>query len=69
MTFTRAGRLDQAGELLAVVQRLSLARPLSEVQRIVAGAARRMTGADGATFVMRDGDCCLYADEDAISPL
>ena len=28
-----------------------------------------MTGADGATFVLRDGDFCFYADEDAISPL
>lgn len=69
LTFTRAGRLDQAGELISVVQRLSLARSLSEVQTIVARAARRMTGADGATFVMRDGDYCFYADEDAISPL
>ena len=69
LTFTRAGRLDQAGELISVVQRLSLARSLSEVQTIVARAARRVTGADGATFVMRDGDYCFYADEDAISPL
>ncbi len=59
LTFTRAGRLDQAGELISVVQRLSLARSLSEVQTIVARAARRMTGADGATFVMRDSDAVL----------
>jgi putative two-component system response regulator len=32
-------------------------------------AARRLTGADGATFVLRDEDFCYYADEDAISPL
>ena len=69
LTFTRAGRLDQAGELISVAQRLSLARSLSEVQTIVARAARRVTGADGATFVMRDGDYCFYADEDAISSL
>jgi GAF domain-containing protein len=32
-------------------------------------AARRLTGADGATFVLRDNDTCYYVDEDAISPL
>lgn len=32
-------------------------------------AARQLTGAHGATFVLRDGDLCFYADEDAISPL
>jgi hypothetical protein len=31
--------------------------------------ARRLTGADGATFVLRDDDRCFYADEDAIAPL
>ena len=29
----------------------------------------KLVGADGATFVLRDGDCCYYVDEDAISPL
>lgn len=28
-----------------------------------------MAGADGATFVLRDGDHCHYADEDAVAPL
>jgi signal transduction histidine kinase len=36
---------------------------------IVRHAARELTGADGATFVLRDGDLCHYADEDAIAPL
>jgi signal transduction histidine kinase len=31
--------------------------------------ARRLTNADGATFVLRDDDKCFYADEDAIEPL
>jgi tRNA A-37 threonylcarbamoyl transferase component Bud32 len=55
--------------LVVVVQRLSLARDLARVQEIVRRAARRLTGADGATFVLRDGDRCFYADEDAIAPL
>jgi hypothetical protein len=55
--------------LVAVVQELSLARDLSGVMAIVRSAARELTGADGATFVLRDGDLCHYADEDAIAPL
>jgi diguanylate cyclase (GGDEF)-like protein len=55
--------------LLQAVQELSLARSLSDVQRIVRTAARELTGCDGATFVLRDNGSCYYADEDAIEPL
>jgi diguanylate cyclase (GGDEF)-like protein len=55
--------------LVDVVQELSLARSMADVQRIVSSAARALTGADGATFVLREGDKCYYADEDAIAPL
>jgi len=55
--------------LLRAVQELSLARSLEEIQFIVRTAARELTGCDGATFVLRDGDSCYYADEDAIAPL
>lgn len=62
--------IDPASALLvAAVQRLSLARTVGEVQEIVRETARRLCGADGATFVLRDGAFCSYADEDAISPL
>ncbi|HEY2436692.1 MAG TPA: GAF domain-containing protein, partial [Solirubrobacteraceae bacterium] len=67
--FTRALPLDRAGELLGAIQHLSLARTLPEIQEIVRTAARRLTGADGATLVLSDGEKCLYADEDAIAPL
>lgn len=60
---------DPALALIGLVQRLSLARSLPEIQSIVRSGARRLTGADGATFVLRDGDKCFYADEDAIEPL
>jgi putative two-component system response regulator len=56
-------------ELVGTVQGLSRARSLEEIQEIVRGAARRLTGADGATFVIRTGDYCYFADEDAIAPL
>lgn len=55
--------------LVEVVQALSLARTLEEIMAIVRQSARVLTGADGATFVLRDGDQCYYADEDAIAPL
>jgi len=35
----------------------------------IAELARDLIGADGATVVLRDGDHCYYADENAISPL
>ncbi len=55
--------------LVDVVQELSFARDLLAVQEIVRRAARSLTGADGATFVLRDKEECYYADEDAIAPL
>lgn len=55
--------------LISVVQQLAFARDLPRIQQIVRTAARNLTGADGATFVLRDRDQCFYADEDAISPL
>jgi diguanylate cyclase (GGDEF)-like protein len=59
----------QALRLIRVVQELSMARDVDRVAEIVRRAARELTGADGATFVLRDGQQCFYRDEDAISPL
>jgi two-component system CheB/CheR fusion protein len=55
--------------LVGVVRELSQARDVSTVTAIVRDAARTLTGADGATFVLRDGAQCYYADETAIAPL
>ncbi|WP_374074504.1 ATP-binding protein [Bdellovibrio bacteriovorus] len=55
--------------LVEVIQDLSSARTLEQVMLLVRKAARDIAQADGATFVLRDGDFCFYADEDAISPL
>ena len=66
----RSAWYGQAMErLVEVVQRLSMARDLESVMAIVRRAARELTGADGATFVLRDAGRCFYADEDAIEPL
>lgn len=56
-------------KLAQVVQELSLARSLEAIMKIVRHEARVLTGADGATFVLRDFDHCHYADEEAIGPL
>ncbi len=55
--------------LIDVVQQLSLARDLETVMSIVRSAARELTGADGATLVLRDNGKCYYVEENAISPL
>jgi len=59
-------------KLLYIVQHLSIARNLESVISIVRQETRELTGADGATFVLRDGhygNYCYYAEEDAIEPL
>lgn len=56
-------------KLVTAVQELSLARDLETVMDIVRKAARELTGADGATFVLRDNELCYYAEENAITPL
>lgn len=55
--------------LVDVLQELSQAQDIDTIAKIVRHAARDLTGADGATFVLRDGDQCFYVDEDAITPL
>jgi signal transduction histidine kinase len=59
----------QMTRLVSAVQELSLARNLDTIMDVVGRAGRELTGADGATFVLREGDQCHYADENAISPL
>lgn len=56
-------------QLLKVVQELSATHNLQAVMDIVRHSVRELTGSDGATFVLRDGDFCYYAEEDAITPL
>jgi hypothetical protein len=66
MPLTPAAAADR---LIAAVQDLSLARTLDGVTYVVRQAARDLADADGATFVLLEGDRCRYADEDAIKPL
>ena len=55
--------------LVTAVKDLSRARSNEYIAAIVRTAARDLNGADGATFVLREGEKCFYFDEDAIAPL
>lgn len=59
----------QADVLFQAVRDLGTARDVPAVTDIVRKAARRLTGADGITVVLREDDQCHYVDEEAISPL
>ena len=52
-----------------VLYRLAHVQSLDDVATVVRTVARQLIGADGVTFVIRDGDLCHYVEEDAISPL
>jgi PAS domain S-box-containing protein len=60
---------DRWVELFAAAERLARARTQQEVVEIIRSAARRITGAQGITFVTCEGDHCRYVAEDAIQPL
>lgn len=55
--------------LLAAVKELSIARRIEDIVDIIRHATRNLSNAEGATFVLRDGEQCHYLDEDAIEPL
>lgn len=61
-----AGRLRRLAE---AVERIAAVHDLPSLMAIVRHAVRELTGADGATLVMRDDSHCHYVDEDAIGPL
>lgn len=61
--------ISSYNRLLLVVKDLACVRTIEEVIEIVGLAARDLTNADGVTFVLRDGECCHYVDENAIGPL
>jgi len=55
--------------LAEVVEGIAAVRELPDLMAIVRGAVRELTGADGATLVLREDGHCHYVDEDAIGPL
>ena len=55
--------------MFEAAEQLARARALDEVVNIVRATARSVTGAQGITFVTREGEHCHYIAEDAIAPL
>ncbi len=56
-------------DLVAAVKELSIGKNLHQIRKTMALYARKLSGADGATFVVRDNGYCNYLYEDAIEPL
>ncbi|WP_332766388.1 sensor histidine kinase [Phenylobacterium sp.] len=73
----RAAALRERGDatpdplltLVETIEDLSSARTIDQVAAVIRSAARRISGADGVAFVLRDEGKCFYLDEDAIGPL
>ena len=55
--------------LVGVVQQLALSQSLGALVESVLYEARVLTSAEGATFILRDGDQSFYVSENAIAPL
>ncbi|HEY0375867.1 MAG TPA: PAS domain S-box protein [Pyrinomonadaceae bacterium] len=62
-------RLRESVKLSAVYRALARSLEPSEVTATVCRAARDLLGADGAAFIIREGDEVYYADTDAVAPL
>lgn len=56
-------------ELVSAIKELSLARSEKHLHSIVAAAVRKLANAEGATFVIKDGDRCYYVEENTLNPL
>ena len=55
--------------LPGVLDLLSTAHDVERVALVLRRVARSLVGAEGITFVLRDGAFCHYVEEDAIAPL
>jgi GAF domain-containing protein len=53
-------------ELWSSIAEAGSVETLGEITRT---AARQVADSEGATFVLREGDHCFYADEDSVAPL
>jgi two-component system CheB/CheR fusion protein len=65
----RSERPRRSERLVDAARQVAAARDLTAVIAATRRAARALTGADGVTFVLREGDVVHYADEEAIGPL
>jgi GAF domain-containing protein len=56
-------------KLLASIDEIAGANTYDDVMSVLCKGARNLSGADGVTFVRREGNLCHYMDEDAVGPL
>lgn len=69
MNIFSSSKKDASRILTTAFEKLSFAKDVKEITSIVADSARKLSDADGTTFVLRDGDLCYYIDENSLSPL
>lgn len=69
MPFAAGDEASEGDALIDLVRSLVSATSHTEITAKVTRAVRTLTGAAGATFVLKEGACCYYADEDSVSPL
>jgi two-component sensor histidine kinase len=55
--------------LLEAIDQLASAIAIEDIAEAIRATARRLIGADGIALILREGNNCLYAEEDAIGPL
>ncbi|HEX5378722.1 MAG TPA: HWE histidine kinase domain-containing protein [Phenylobacterium sp.] len=65
----RGASADALFTLVEMIEDLSSARTVDQVAAVVRSTARRIAGADGVAFILREEAQCFYMDEDAIAPL
>src|SRR5215469_9004558 len=73
---SRAGAFEMAEgsteasllRLIAAGERMASARSMDAVVAILRETARDIVGADGIAVILREGDICFYAAEDAVAP-
>lgn len=64
-----AAEASETETLIELVRQFTLASDQAEITAKATRAIRTLTGAAGATFVLKEGQCCYYADEDAVTPM
>jgi len=62
-------RAELRRRLAETVEKVAAVPDLPSLTTIILRAVRELTGADGATLILRDNGQCHYVDEDAIGPL
>lgn len=61
--------IESTKRLVEIIRELCFAPSLDILMTLVGVAARELTHADGATFVLKEGEQCFYAHENAVAPL